>query len=230
MEGLRVVGDPYELAVKYEAQGADEILYLDITASLYGYPTSLDTIRQLSTDLYIPLTVGGGIRTLDDVQAVLRAGADKVAINTAAIQRPAFIGEIALAFGSQAVVVSIEAKRRGLGWQAYALGGREPMGAWSPLEWAQVAVEEGAGEILLTSVDQDGTQGGFDWELLHRMPSLSVPLVLSGGAGSPEDCLRAVQGGADAVAIGAMLHHGKATIGDIKGVFHLHHVAVRLDA
>lgn len=217
MDGLRVVGDPHALAVKYANDGADEILYLDVTASLYGRPMLCDLVTQTARDVDVPLTVGGGIRTLDDVRKVLRAGADKVVINTAAMARPAFITETAEAFGSQCVVVSIEAKRRALGWEAYTNNGRDRTGRHA-LDWIIEAVDRGAGEILLTSIDRDGTQLGPDADLNARASCAvgEIPLVVSGGVHTPQECVTAIEWLADAVAVGAALHFGTTSIPAIK--------------
>ena len=216
MEGLRVVGDPHELAVKYAEQGADEILYLDITASLYGQPAIHELVSRTARDVYVPLTVGGGVRTLEDVRRLLRAGADKVAINTAALARPAFITEIAETFGSQCVVVSVEAKKCRGKYMAYANSGRDTTGRVAD-EWIYEATERGAGEILVTSVDRDGTQQGLDEDFVAWASPASndVPLVVSGGFGAPSDSVMAAQWHADAVAVGAWLHAG-GTVGAIK--------------
>lgn len=211
-EGLRVVGPVHELAARYEAHGADEILYLDITASLYGRPMSLDTVRRLATELTIPLTVGGGVRTLDDVRAVMRAGADKVAINTGAFADPGLIRAAARMVGSQAIVASIESKRCDRDHEPYTLGGRERTG-WKLADWIARVVEDGAGEVLLTSIDRDGTRQGYDFLLPRGLP---VPVVVSGGAGHPAHCVAALMVGADAVAVGTILHDGTTTIGAIK--------------
>ena len=227
-EGLRVIGDPRTLATKYAAAGADELLYLDLTASLYGRNALLDLVRWTAGgEVWVPLTVGGGVRSAEDVRALLRAGADKVALNTAALARPALIRECAEAFGSQAIVVEVQAKRRGRplgasriddlgrgrylpigsnGWEAYSLGGREPSGR-DACEWAREAAGRGAGEILLTSIDRDGTGLGFDLELLAAL-ALDVPLIASGGCRGPADAQAALRLGADAVAIGTWLHRG----------------------
>ena len=212
MEGLRVVGDPHELAVKYAEQGADEILYLDITASLYGQPAIHELVSRTARDVYVPLTVGGGVRTLEDVLRLLRAGADKIAINTAALARPKFITEIAAAFGSQCVVVSVEAKDG----KAMTNAGRDDSG-WDVDVWISEAVERGAGEILVTDVGRDGTLQGLDDNLLATIAPAAdgVPLVVSGGFASPADAVRAIDWFADAVAIGKWLHDG-GSIAEVK--------------
>ena len=225
MEGLRVIGDPRVLAAKYAAAGADELLYLDLTASLYGRNALLDLVRWTAGgELWVPLTVGGGVRSAEDVREFLRAGADKVALCTAALARPGLIRECAEQFGSQAIVVEVQAKRvprpldasriddlgKGrylpMGWEAYSLGGREPSGR-EAREWAREAAGRGAGEILLTSIDRDGTGLGFDLELVAAL-ALDVPLIVSGGCRGPADAQAALRLGADAVAIGTWLHRG----------------------
>ncbi|MBF0386263.1 MAG: imidazole glycerol phosphate synthase subunit HisF [Candidatus Omnitrophica bacterium] len=187
LEGLRVVGDPAELSRTYYAQGADEILYMDAVASLYERNSLKDIIRVVSEDVFIPLTVGGGIRSIDDIRGILRAGADKVAINTAAIRRPGFIREASQIFGSQCIAVSIEAKRIGDGvWEAYVDTGRETTGI-DVVEWAQEVVRLGAGEIIVTSIDREGMKNGFEIDLVERIMNLvSVPVVACGGCGRPE--------------------------------------------
>lgn len=229
LEGLRVVGDPQELAARYYAGGADELLYMDIVASLYGRNSLLEIIERAARSIFIPLTVGGGLRTLEDIGKALRAGADKVAVNTAAIKNPQFIAEAARKFGSQCIVVSIEAQRTAPGrWEALTDNGRERTGV-DAVAWAHRATELGAGEILLTSVDQEGTQKGYDMELIAGLArSLPVPLIACGGAGSPEDAAAAAaDADADAVAMAAILHRGQNTIGQIKDSLAARGVPVR---
>jgi cyclase len=219
LEGLRVIGDPREFSQKYYAQGADELLYVDIVASLYGRNSLHDIVARVAEDVFVPLTVAGGIRSVEDVRQMLRAGADKVAINTAAVHRPELIREAAETFGSQCIVLSIEAKRRGPGdWEAYTDNGREETGR-SVVAWAQEAVSLGAGEILLTSVDQEGTRGGFDLDLVKAVSAVCpmTPLIASGGMGKLTDLGPVVQeGGATAVAIADMLHYNRETLASIK--------------
>lgn len=218
LEGLRVVGEPAELALRYYEEGADELLYMDIVASLYGRNSLLGIVERAARSIFIPMTVGGGIRTIEDIRAMLRAGADKVAINTAAVKRPDFIAEAARRFGSQCVVVSIEAKRRGPAqWEALTDNGRETTGL-DAVVWAHKAAELGAGEILLTSVDQEGTGLGYDVDLIKKLAaSLPVPVIAAGGAGEPAHIARAaVEGRADAVSVAAMLHYKRRTIAQIK--------------
>jgi len=218
MEGLRVLGSPNERAREYYNQGADELLYIDNVASLYDRNHLGELVTEVVRDVFIPITVAGGIRTVDDVSSLLRAGADKVAINTAAIRNPALITQVAERFGSQCMVLSIEAKRTAAGrWEAYAEGGREKTGL-DVLEWAQAAILLGAGEILVTSVDFDGTEKGFDVDLVKEVGLLSsVPVIASGGMGSighARELLTATT--ADAVAIGSAAHRGRLNFDAVK--------------
>lgn len=218
LEGLRVVGKPLELATRYYRDGADEIAYVDAVASLYGRNSLVDIVRASCRDVFIPMTVGGGLRTLDDVAAALRSGADKVAINTAALARPEFLREAAQTFGSQAIVLSVQAKKRPAGhWEAFAETGREPSGR-DVLEWIREAVDLGVGEVLLTSIDKDGTRSGFDLPLVRAVAELCpVPLMVCGGAGTPAHVVEVARiPGVDAVVVGSILHYGKATIAEIK--------------
>lgn len=218
LEGLRVVGDPQELARRYYEQGADELLYVDVVASLYGRNSLHDIIQRAARDVFVPLTVTGGIRSVDDVRNILRAGADKIGINTEATKRPELIREVSRQFGSQCMVLSIEAKRVAPGrWEAYTDNGREKTGL-DVVEWAQRGVELGAGEILLTSVDREGTREGFDIELVASVSrAVSVPVIASGGMGQLGDVATVVrEGAADAVAIADMLHYGRTTMADIR--------------
>ena len=218
LEGLRVIGDPQEFARRYYEQGADELLYVDVVASLYGRNSLHDIVSRAARDVFVPLTVTGGIRSVDDAKTILRAGADKIGINTAATKRPELIREIARKFGSQCMVLSIEAKRIAPGrWEVYTDNGREKTGL-NVVEWAQRGVELGAGEILVTSIDQEGTRAGFDTALLAAVTgAVSVPVIASGGMGCVEDVGPAVlEGGADAVAMADILHYGRATVGDIR--------------
>ena len=213
MEGLRVIGKPAEYARKYAEEGADEILYLDTVASLYGRNNLTEIIEEASDGVFIPITCAGGIRSVGDVQRLLDAGADKVAINSAAIREPALIRRCADRYGSQAIVVSIEAKRVNGSWEAYTDCGRERTGR-EVQAWAAEAVALGAGEILLTSVDRDGTRKGPDLALAESL-RLPVPVVLSGGIAAPEDAKLASKV-ADALAIGCALHYGNTTIPAVK--------------
>lgn len=218
LEGLRVVGDPNEYALDYYRQGIDELLYIDAVASLYGRNNLFEIVETTTRDIFVPVTVGGGVRGVEDVRRLLHAGADKVAINTGAIARPALISEMAQAFGSQCVVVSVVAKRRANGgWEAYVEGGRERTGL-DAVDWAVQAVKLGAGEILVTSVDQEGSQRGFDTELTRAVTARSrVPVIASGGAGNGMHVAQVVRdGGADAVAVASILHFKKTTVGQLK--------------
>ncbi len=218
LEGLRIVGDPAEHALRYYEEGADELLYMDIVASLYGRNNLLHIVERAASDVFIPLTVGGGVRKLDDVYKLLRAGADKVAVNTAAIANPDFIREAARSFGSQCIVVSIEAKLQAPGrWEALTDNGRERTGV-DACEWARKAADLGAGEILVTSVDKEGTLKGFDLDLTARISqSVSIPVIACGGAGKAEHVLAAVQEGrADAVSVASILHFKKCGLRELK--------------
>lgn len=215
LEGLRVIGDPHEHAQRYYETGADELIYMDIVASLYGRNNLTEIVRSTAENVFIPLTVGGGIRSVDDVRTLLRCGADKIAINTAAVARPELISEIAERFGSQCVVISIEAKRRagGNGWECFTDNGREHAHL-DVVEWAVRAMKLGAGEILLTSIDQEGTRKGFDIELVCAVNSaVTIPVIASGGMGIPEHLVQVVRdSGADAVAMADILHYKRSDL------------------
>jgi cyclase len=209
LEGLRVLGKPERFARYYYENGADELLYMDVVASLYGRNSLLDIVRRTSREIFIPLTVGGGLRSLEDIQAVLRAGADKVSLNTAAIARPELIREAARRFGSSTVVVSIEAIRQADGtYEAFTNNGRDQTRA-DAMEWALRAAELGAGEIIVTSIDLEGTGQGFDLELTRKIAeSVSIPVIACGGGGKPGDVYEAVtRGKADAVCVASLLHY-----------------------
>jgi cyclase len=218
---LRDAGDPVELAARYDAEGADELVFLDITASSDDRETTLDMVYRVAEQVYIPFTVGGGIRSLEDARRMLRAGADKVSVNTAAVQRPELISEIAAEFGSQCVVCAIDAKRRSDGtedgFEVYLHGGRTPTGI-DAVEWALRAVRLGAGEILLTSMDRDGTKVGFDHELTRAISdAVSVPVIASGGVGTLQHLVDGVvDGGADAVLAASIFHFGEHTVAEAK--------------
>ena len=218
LEGLRVLGDPQQFARRYYEQGADELIYLDIVASLYGRSKLTEIVRRAAQDLFVPLTVGGGVRSVDDVRELLRAGADKVAINTAAVRTPALISQVSRALGAQCMVLSIEAKRRpGGGWEVYTDCGREHSGL-DAVAWAQRGVELGAGEILVTSIDQEGTRGGFDVALTRAIADVvPVPVIASGGMGSFDHLLAVTrEARADAVAVADMLHYDRTTLGALR--------------
>jgi cyclase len=214
---LRDAGDPVELAATYDAEGADELVFLDITASSDARDTIYDVVRATADQVFIPLTVGGGVRSVDDARRLLLAGADKVAFNTAAIARPALIAEAAAAFGSQCVVVAIDARRRNGGWEVTTHGGRRPVDL-DAVAWAAEAARLGAGEILLTSMDRDGTKQGFDLDLLAAVTEVvTVPVVASGGAGTAAHMAEAVtKGGASAVLAASIFHFGELRIDDVK--------------
>jgi len=217
-EGLRVLGDPNEFATRYYQAGADELLYVDAVASLYGRNNIFDFVKYTTENIFIPVTVAGGIRSLQDVEQALRSGADKVAINTAAIKRPKLIQEVANYFGSQCMVLSIEAKNIGQNqWEAYVDNGRERTGV-DVIRWVAEGVELGAGELLITSVDQEGTRQGFDTDLLAQVTAqVNVPVIASGGFGSPGHLIDAVQcANIDAVAVADALHYERYTIKEIK--------------
>ena len=221
-ENLRDAGDPVELARLYDAQGADEITFLDVSASATNRETTYDVVRRTAEQVSVPLTVGGGVRTTDDVDRLLRAGADKVGVNTAAIARPELISEIAARFGSQVLVVSVDARRckegttTASGYEVTTHGGRTGTGI-DAIEWAAKAAELGAGEILLNSMDGDGTTAGFDLEMLREVRErVSVPLIASGGAGTAAHFVEAAEAGADAVLAASVFHFGTLTIPQVK--------------
>jgi cyclase len=213
---LRDIGDPVMLATRYEAEGADEVVFLDIAASAEDRATLLDVARRTAEQLFVPLTLGGGIRSADDVGRALRAGADKVSINSAAVRRPEVMTEAAERYGAQCVVASIDAKRDGAGWRVYVKGGRERT-ELDAVAWAQECVTRGAGEILLTSIDRDGARTGYDVELTHAVShAVAVPVVASGGAGSATHVCDAFHAGAEAALLAGILHDGVTTLRAIK--------------
>jgi len=218
LEGLRIIGSPAEHALRYYKQGVDELLYMDNVASLYGRNHLGDLLRLAANNIFVPMTVGGGIRSVDDATLILRAGADKVAINTAAVSNPKLITDIACRFGSQCVVLSIEAKQIApQRWEVYTDNGRERTGL-DVIDWVKHGTSMGAGEILLTSVDREGTRKGFDIDLVRTVTAeVSVPVIASGGMGRAEDCVVVARDGdADAVAMADILHYKRATIGEIR--------------
>ncbi len=218
LEGLRVIGEPNEYALSYYEQGADELIYIDCVASLYGRNSLSNFVQNAAQNVFVPMTVGGGIRSIDDATHILRCGADKLAINTAAVATPSLITDIARKFGSQCMVLSIEAKRIGLDrWRAYTDNGREDTGL-DVIDWVKRGVALGAGEVLLTSVDQEGTRKGFDISLVHAVTSqISVPVIASGGMGTPDHLVNVVKaGGADGVAMADILHYRRASIAEIR--------------
>lgn len=218
LEGLRVIGSPNEYARLYYQQGADELIYMDCVASLYGRNNLREIVQSAAEEVFVPITVGGGIRSVEDARDLLRCGADKVAVNTAAVGNPTLLSDIVQSFGSQCMVLSIEAKQVGADrWEVYTDNGREPTGL-DVIEWVKRGVALGAGEILLTSVDREGTRRGFDVELVRAVTAeVSVPVIASGGMGTPQDVVNVVQQAeADAVAMADILHYRRATIGEIR--------------
>ena len=229
LEGLRVIGDPQVYATKYYEAGADELMYMDTVASLYGRNNLTDIVRHAARNVFVPMTVGGGLRSVEDVKDILRAGADKVAINTAAAKRPELITEVSRRFGSQCMVLSIEAKRVGTNrWEAYTENGRERTGL-DALEWSRQGCELGAGEILLTSVDQEGTRLGFDVALVRAVTgAVPIPVIASGGMGEIKHLVDVVkEGRADAVAMADILHYGRMTLEQIRREASENGIAVR---
>jgi cyclase len=214
---LRDAGDPVELACRYDAAGADELVFLDITATSDKRRTAVELARRTADDVFVPFTIGGGIRSVADAQAVLDAGADKVSVNSAALARPDLIDELAGTFGAQCVVLAIDAKaREGDRWEAYVAGGRTPTGR-DAVAWAQEGSERGAGEILLTSMDRDGTTAGYDLALTAAVAgAVSVPVIASGGAGELSHLSEAVAAGADAVLCASIFHYGAHTVAEVK--------------
>lgn len=226
---LRKVGDPAELAVEYMNQSADEIVFLDISATPRGRETMIDVVRRTAENLFIPLTVGGGVRSIDDFDRLLRAGADKVSVNTAAVKDRGLIRRASSVFGSQCVVIAVDAKRTGGGWEIYVNAGREPTGI-DALEWIKTCEYEGAGEILLTSIDADGTRLGYDIELLQAARrATSIPIIASGGAGSIQHIYEALtRGEADAALIASLVHYRQYSVAEIKKWLREKGVEVRL--
>lgn len=225
--GLRDAGDPLELARAYDAAGADELTFLDVTASSGDRATVYDVVAATAEQVFIPLTVGGGVRSVDDVDTLLRAGADKVGVNTAAVARPELISEIADRFGNQVLVLSLDARRSERGFEVTTHGGRRGTGI-DAIEWCRRAEQLGAGEILLNSIDADGTKDGFDLELISAArAAVSVPLIASGGAGRPEHFPPAVHAGADAVLAASIFHFGEVSIADVKAAMRAEGIIVR---
>ena len=231
---LRDAGDPVELAAVYDAEGADELTFLDVTASSSGRATMLDVVRRTAEQVFIPLTVGGGVRAVADVDALLRAGADKVSVNTAAIARPELLAELARQFGSQCIVLSVDARTvpaggvpTRSGWEITTHGGRQGTGI-DAVQWARRGAELGVGEILLNSMDADGTKAGFDLPMLRAVrAAVTVPVIASGGAGAAGDFAPAVRAGADAVLAASVFHFGELTIGEVKAAMKAEGVTVR---
>jgi cyclase len=228
--GLRDAGDPVELAARYDAEGADELVFLDITASSDGRDTMVDVARRTADEVFIPFTIGGGIRRVDDARRLLRAGADKVSVNTSAVERPDLIGELAREYGAQCVVCAIDAKARpdGRGWEVYVHGGRTPTGR-DAVAWAEEAVRLGAGEILLTSMDRDGTRDGYDCALTRTVAdAVSVPVIASGGVGTLRHLVDGVvDGGADAVLAASIFHFAQHSVAEAKATLAAAGISVR---
>jgi cyclase len=215
---IRDAGDPVELAAHYDAEGADELVFLDITATHEKRETMVALARRTADRVFVPFTIGGGIRSVEDAQAVLDAGADKVSVNSAAVADPGLIDELAAVFGAQCVVLAIDAKRRtdGGGWEVHVAGGRTPTGR-DAVEWAREGAERGAGEVLLTSMDRDGTQDGYDLELVTAVAgAVSIPVIASGGAGELDHLADGVEAGADAVLCASIFHYGRYRVADAK--------------
>ena len=233
-QNLRDAGDPVELAERYDREGADELTFLDVTASSSGRATMVDVVKRTADQVFIPLTVGGGIRTVDDVDTMLRAGADKVSVNTAAIARPEVLGEMSRRFGSQCIVLSVDARTvpegeqpTPSGWEVTTHGGRKGTGI-DAVEWARRGQDLGVGEILLNSMDADGTKAGFDLRMLKAVrEAVTVPVIASGGAGKVEDFAPAVHAGADAVLAASVFHFGELTIGQVKDAMRADGITVR---
>jgi cyclase len=214
---IRDAGDPVELAERYDREGADELIFLDITATSDKRATMVDLARRTADNVFVPFTIGGGLRSVADAQAVLDAGADKVSVNSAAVVRPALLDELADVFGVQCVVLAIDAKRSADGaWEVYTAGGRKPMGI-DAVRWAREAVERGAGEIMLTSMDRDGTNAGYDLELTRAVAeAVGVPVIASGGAGTLDHMADALEAGADAALVASLFHFGHYTVAEAK--------------
>ena len=227
---IRDAGDPVELAERYDAEGADELVFLDIGASHEGRDTIVELARRTADNVFIPFTIGGGIRSVGDAQAVLDAGADKVSVNSSALERPELIGELAAVFGSQCVVIAIDAKRSGGGWDVYVAGGRRQVEGREAIAWAREATERGAGEVLLTSMDRDGTADGYELELTRAVAdAVTVPVIASGGAGELGHLSEAIlEGGADAVLVASIFHYGKHSVREAKERLRADGIPVRL--
>jgi cyclase len=224
---IRDAGDPVELAAHYDAEGADELVFLDITATSDKRSTVIELARRAADEVFVPFTIGGGVREVADAQAVLDAGADKVSVNSAVVARPGLIDELAQVFGAQCVVLAIDAKRGAGGWEVFVAGGRTPTGR-DAVAWAREGVSRGAGEILLTSMDRDGTKDGYDLSLLQAISgAVDVPVIASGGAGEPRHLVDGFRAGADAALCASIFHYGQYTIPEVKGALAEAGVAVR---
>jgi len=229
LEGLRIVGKPEKAALRYANDGADELIFIDLVASLYQRQNWINIVRRTAEKIFIPLTVGGGIRSVEDAKTFMRAGADKVAINTGIIKQPKLVTAIAKKFGSQAMVASLEVQKKIDGnYEVYCDSGRTPTGK-EPITWAKKVAGLGAGEILLTFIHQDGTYQGYDLELLEQMAKqIKIPIIASGGAGEIDNMIKAVQSGADGLAIASLLHFKKSTVKQIKHKLHQKGVNIRV--
>ncbi len=224
---LRDAGDPVEQAAAYDAQGADEVCFLDISASPEGRSTLVDVVKRTADQVFAPLTVGGGVRSVDDAERLLLAGADKIAVNTAAIRTPQLVADIAARFGNQAIVVAVDAKRNGPSWEVFSHGGRTPEGL-DAVEWCRRCADLGAGELLVTSMDRDGTGLGYDLDLIRAIAtSVTVPVIASGGVGKLADLADGLEAGADAVLAASIFHFGHHTIGEAKAFLAGRGLAVR---
>jgi cyclase len=228
-EGLRDAGDPVELAQRYSDEGADELVFLDITATIDKRKTLIELVTRIAQQINIPFTVGGGIKSVDEIEALLKAGADKVSLNSSIVKNPALISEASDRFGAQAIVAAVDAKRHGDHWNVYIKGGTEDTGL-DALEWMKEVEKRGAGEILLTSMDKDGTKSGFDIELMQKVHEfISIPVIASGGAGTIEHCIEAVQAGhSDAVLAASIFHFREIEIDDLKFSMHEAGIPMRL--
>jgi imidazole glycerol-phosphate synthase subunit HisF len=225
---IRDAGDPVELAERYDREGADELIFLDITATSDKRATMVDLARRTADEVFIPFTIGGGLRSVRDAQAVLDAGADKVGVNSAAVQRPELIDELADVFGAQCVVLALDAKRVGSAWEVFIAGGRTPTGV-DAVAWAREAVERGAGEIMLTSMDRDGTNAGYDLALTRAVAdAVGVPVIASGGAGTLDHLGEALDAGADAALVASLFHFGHFTVAEAKAHLARRGVPVRV--
>ncbi len=228
---IRDAGDPVELAAYYDAAGADELVFLDITATSDKRATVVELARRAADEVFVPFTIGGGIASVEDAQAVLDAGADKVSVNSAAVARPELLNELADVFGAQCVVLAIDAKRRGdpaAAWEVFVAGGRTPTGR-DAVEWAREGTARGAGEILLTSMDRDGTQDGYDLELVRAVSgAVEVPVIASGGVGDPQHLVDGLRAGADAVLAASIFHYGRYSVAEVKAQLAAAGLAIRL--
>ena len=225
---IRDAGDPVELAAYYDANGADELIFLDITATSDKRDTVVELARRAADEVFVPFTIGGGVRTVADAQAVLDAGADKVSVNSAAVARPELVGELAQVFGDQCVVLAVDARRRGDGsWEVVVAGGRTPTGR-DAVAWIREGAERGAGEVLLTSMDRDGTKDGYDLELVSAVAgAVDVPVIASGGVGEPRHMVDGIQAGADAVLAASIFHYGEYSIDAVRAAMLQAGVAMR---